>query len=164
MSAQARKPYWVGDYMAYWGDIEWDFHTCVRCEGPLRSSLARKNGYGPDCAQIPGIESYVRKARAQDHENWHNHITALSRGEPVASIAPHNRSARKAATGNSRRQKPLRKPKPPSVKQQNYLRFLAMKTGTTFETPRSSRDASLQIDQLKLMLAGQGRRGAAAAS
>jgi hypothetical protein len=39
--------------------------------------------------------------------------------------------------------------KPPSVKQLTYLRALAERTGQTFATPRTSRDASAEIRRLR---------------
>ena len=39
--------------------------------------------------------------------------------------------------------------KPPSPKQLAYLRALAERTGQTFATPRTSRDASAEIRRLK---------------
>lgn len=39
--------------------------------------------------------------------------------------------------------------KPPTVKQLAYLRALAERTGQTFATPRTSRDASAEIRRLK---------------
>jgi hypothetical protein len=40
-------------------------------------------------------------------------------------------------------------PKPPSVRQLNYLRALANRTGQTFIHPKTSRDASREIQRLK---------------
>ncbi len=39
--------------------------------------------------------------------------------------------------------------KPPTVKQLAYLRVLTERTGRTFVSPRTSRDASLEIRKLK---------------
>jgi hypothetical protein len=39
-------------------------------------------------------------------------------------------------------------PKPPSARQLNYLRALAKRTGQTFTYPKTSRDASRQIQRL----------------
>ena len=39
--------------------------------------------------------------------------------------------------------------KPPTLKQLAYLRALAERTGQTFATPRTSRDASAEIRRLK---------------
>ena len=39
--------------------------------------------------------------------------------------------------------------KPPTPKQLAYLRALAQRTGQTFATPRTSRDASAEIRRLK---------------
>ncbi len=40
-------------------------------------------------------------------------------------------------------------PKPPSARQLNYLKALANRTGQTFTYPRTSRDASHEIQRLK---------------
>jgi hypothetical protein len=40
-------------------------------------------------------------------------------------------------------------PKPPSARQLNYLKALANRTGRTFTYPRTSRDASREIQRLK---------------
>jgi hypothetical protein len=40
-------------------------------------------------------------------------------------------------------------PKPPSIRQLNYLRALANRTGQTFPYPTTSRDASREIRRLK---------------
>ena len=40
-------------------------------------------------------------------------------------------------------------PKPPSARQLNYLKALANRTGQTFTYPRTSRDASREIQRLK---------------
>jgi hypothetical protein len=40
-------------------------------------------------------------------------------------------------------------PKPPSARQLNYLRALANRTGQTFTYPKTSRDASRQIQRLR---------------
>ena len=40
-------------------------------------------------------------------------------------------------------------PKPPSPRQLNYLRALAGRTGQTFTYPKTSRDASRDIQRLK---------------
>ena len=40
-------------------------------------------------------------------------------------------------------------PKPPSLRQLNYLRALANRTGQTFMYPSTSRDASREIRRLK---------------
>jgi len=40
-------------------------------------------------------------------------------------------------------------PKPPSARQLNYLKALANRTGQTFTYPKTSRDASRQIQRLK---------------
>ena len=40
-------------------------------------------------------------------------------------------------------------PKPPSARQLNYLRALANRTGQTFTYPKTSRDASREIQRLK---------------
>jgi len=40
-------------------------------------------------------------------------------------------------------------PKPPSARQLNYLKALANRAGQTFTYPRTSRDASRQIQRLK---------------
>jgi hypothetical protein len=40
-------------------------------------------------------------------------------------------------------------PKPPSARQLNYLKALANRTGQTFTYPKTSRDASHEIQRLK---------------
>jgi hypothetical protein len=40
-------------------------------------------------------------------------------------------------------------PKPPSARQLNYLKALANRTGQTFTYPKTSRDASREIQRLK---------------
>jgi hypothetical protein len=45
----------------------------------------------------------------------------------------------------------------PTGKQLRYLRVLASQTGTTFATPRSSRDASLEIERLRRLKRQRGR-------
>jgi hypothetical protein len=40
-------------------------------------------------------------------------------------------------------------PKPPTSKQLSYLRRLALRTGTTFAVPQTSRQASTEIQRLK---------------
>jgi len=40
-------------------------------------------------------------------------------------------------------------PKPPSARQLNYLRALAIRTGQTFTYPKTGRDASRQIQRLR---------------
>ena len=40
-------------------------------------------------------------------------------------------------------------PKPPSARQLNYLKALAHRTGQTFSYPRTSSDASREIQRLK---------------
>jgi hypothetical protein len=40
-------------------------------------------------------------------------------------------------------------PEPPSARQLNYLRALAHRTGQTFTYPKTSRDASREIQRLK---------------
>jgi hypothetical protein len=42
-------------------------------------------------------------------------------------------------------------PKPPSARQLNYLKALANRTGQTFTYPRTSGDASREIQRLKIV-------------
>jgi len=50
-------------------------------------------------------------------------------------------------------------PKPPTAKQQRYLRVLAQRTRTTFTSPRTSAEDSAEIKRLERLGARQPRRG-----
>ena len=54
-------------------------------------------------------------------------------------------------------------PKPPSARQLNYLKALANRTGQTFTYPKTSRDASREIQRLKTVRAHQPHRARARA-
>jgi hypothetical protein len=47
-------------------------------------------------------------------------------------------------------------PKPPSARQLNYLKALANRTGQTFAYPKTTRDASLEIQRLKTVRPSSG--------
>lgn len=38
---------WRGRWVEWLTDGTWRFHTCIRCEGPLKTP--NQDGYGPEC-------------------------------------------------------------------------------------------------------------------
>jgi hypothetical protein len=72
---RSATPRWVGQYVTWWGDEDWEWHACVRCDQPLRSPLARANGYGLCCKDASGIESLVRVRRNEEHRHGLGTVT-----------------------------------------------------------------------------------------
>lgn len=166
-ASRPTAPVWFGEHVVWWGGDDWEFHTCVRCNGPLRSAMARKKGYGPNCAQVLGIESYVQQVLRAERAASR---AAVAARQPVPA---YNRATRWEQTGRAARRsyaasnkpthpeptpipQPTPKPRadgpPPTENQHKYLRSLARQTGMTFVTPATRDEASTQIDFLKTRL------------
>lgn len=170
MKTHEHPPRWYGEHVVWWGGDDWEFHSCVRCGEPLRSATARKLGYGPSCAKVLGIKSYVRQVLQAER--------AASRAAVLAKqpLPAYNRATRWEQTGRAKRRsyKASAQPRPPlpplrpqpepepriddqlvTLKQHQYLRSLSSRTGMTFVTPRTRAEASIQIDLLKARLERQ---------
>ncbi|RKQ90537.1 hypothetical protein C8N24_0342 [Solirubrobacter pauli] len=67
--------------------------------------------------------------------------------EPTSSFIAHREISRLIALDNERRA--AKDTEPPTPRQLQHLRTLAMRTGQTFVTPTSKRQAAAEIDRLQ---------------
>ena len=68
---------WRGRYIEVLADGAWRFHSCVRCDGPLRDPSSQAKGLGPGCARVPGAESQARRQLQQDRAEYARQARAL---------------------------------------------------------------------------------------
>lgn len=135
-------PRWVGGFVIWWGGEDWEWRTCVACERPLQSRLARANGYCPGCGVrvAATIEKLVEERRRTERAR------ALEETRRGDAARPHNRAARHRAKVT--RRSVVAATAPPTPAQMTLSRALAAKTGITFEQPKTRAHAAAQIDAL----------------
>ena len=61
---------WRGRFIEWLTDDTWRFHTCLRCEMPLKTPTTE--GYGPECRRRRPLDwrAQVRNARAEDRARY----------------------------------------------------------------------------------------------
>ena len=145
MVTTPRTPRWIGQYVIWWGETDWEFCNCVRCGEPLRSEKSKQAGYGPGCKNFVTPE-LVQAKLTQERELCARAVARKEPPPPPRSNARQRRYAKRhhIPVDGAR--------KPPSGKQLRYLRKLAEQTGRTFVTPYTSAAASAEIEQLLLKL------------
>lgn len=142
--SQRGTPRWVGLHVIWWGGDDWQFTNCVACHEPLRSAISVRNGYGPGCAKQSGLASLVKKTLAEEGARARGAITAK---QPVQ---PHNHKTRKRAQRSKRAgHAPTKKP---TASQLEHIKDLALRTKHAYVTPRTRRDATVQIELLRRRL------------
>lgn len=50
--ARPRKPRYIGEYVVWWDDGNWEWLKCIACGAPLSTQKSRELGAGPSCAPL----------------------------------------------------------------------------------------------------------------
>jgi hypothetical protein len=64
---RASRPLWEGDYIRWWGGTDWEWIACVKCGRPLTSAIARRNGFGRECAPAVTV-ALIERVKQAEHE------------------------------------------------------------------------------------------------
>lgn len=48
--ARPERPLWEGDYIRWWGGVDWEWIACAKCKRPLTDKRAMRDGFGRECA------------------------------------------------------------------------------------------------------------------
>jgi hypothetical protein len=87
--APPRKAKFIGQWITWWDDDSWEFHSCVRCGEPLTGKRSIKRGYGPGCAaevtpELVMLRRSTDRAAARETEfrlDRHRTKTGYRRGQ-----------------------------------------------------------------------------------
>lgn len=146
-----RRPRYIGLYVLWWDDGNWEWIKCVNCGAELTTRKSRERGYGPRCATV--VTEAAKQAKLREERiNAGTYLEEKTRPGSRRRAAPGSGRARTPNTADGQPGKWRTKPKPKGItnEQAKELARLQRAAGEPYSgSGMTEREARVEIQRLK---------------